>query len=179
MKTVVTVKKDIGKNGPGIYVLDEGKKDIHGKPLRKVITITDKDKIVEQSQKQLTDVDVLLEPAKRNGLLRHVTRYEGEYDDIPAASYEEALKITTQANTMFENLPLNAKRKFNNNPKEFLEFVQNPANGKEMIKLGLAQGNDGLTAKGTPSGAPTDLNRDGRVDTVDSNADGVPDTNPK
>jgi phage internal scaffolding protein len=161
MKYKVNKKSDIGKNGPGIYVLDTG-----NKKKRKVITVTDKNKIVEQSQAALTDVHRLLEPAIKNGLLRHAIKYEGEMDDIPAADYTDAMNKVAQANSMFEQLPGKIRERFEQNPAKFLEFVQNPANAKELGEMGLLKGNDGKLRDGSPSGAPTptDKNGDGIVD---------------
>lgn len=168
MKIYITKKTDIGKSGPGQYVLEDGKhKD--GKPKRKVITVMDKSSKVDQAQAHLTDVHTLLEPAIKAGLLRHVIQYEGEYDDIPVKTYEEGLNAVSKANQMFEALPAAIRNEFGNDTKTFLAFTQNPANVGRMQELGILKGNDGLTGKGTPSGAPTP---------TDTNGDGIPDPAP-
>jgi phage internal scaffolding protein len=164
MKIYVTKKSDIGKGGPGIYVLDTG-----NKRKRKVITVTDKDKIVEQSQAALTDIHKLLEPAIKNGLLRHATKYEGEMDDLLATDYTDAMNKVASANSMFEQLPGKVRARFDNNPAQFLDFVQNPNNADELKSMGLLKGNDGKLRDGSPSGAPT---------RTDHNADGIPDKTP-
>ena len=89
-----------------------------------------------------------------------------------------ALNTVAKADQMFSELPTKWKNRFNQDPNEFLKFVHDPGNGDEMIKLGMIKGNDGFNLKGMPSGAPTDLNRDGKIDTIDTNADGVADSNP-
>ena len=177
-KHKVTKATDIGKKGPGQYILETGKIDLRGRPIRKVITVTGTHDPVDQAQAELTDINNLLEPARKKGLLDAVTKYEGQMDDIPAKTYEEAMNTVVQAQQMFDSFPADIRNRFKNNPQEFLEFTNNPKNGSELIKMGLAKGNDGFTQTGALSGAPTDLNKDGKVDTIDSNADGVPDTNP-
>jgi phage internal scaffolding protein len=166
MKYTITSKKDIGKYGPGQYVLT-GTKDVHGKILRKVITVTDETKMVEQSQAELTKVENLLEYAKRNGLLRHAVKYEGEYDDIGPSTYLEALQITAKADQMFQALPNEIRVKHGNKPESFLAWAQDPKNADEMISMGILKGNDGLRSDGTPSGAATP---------TDTNANGIPDS---
>jgi phage internal scaffolding protein len=167
-----TTDNELGTKGPGQYV-----KMKNGKAV-KVITFLGSEEKTEQAQRALTDVHALLEPAIKRGLLRHSYDFEGEYDDIPALTYEDALNVKAKAESMFEQLPSAWRNKFNNDPKQFLEFTQNPDNGPEMAKMGMLRGNDGFTISGTPSNAPTDLNNDGKVDTIDTNADGVPDSNP-
>ena len=174
MKYEITNKSDIGKNGEGQYIL----KNTKGKVL-KVVSYHGKESKVDESQKGLTDVHALLEPAIKRGLLRHATTFTDEYDDIPSIDYQEALTTVTKADQMFSELPGKMKHRFNNNPKEFLEFVQNPDNAPELQKLGMLKGNDGLTAKGAASGAPTptDMNANGVPDTI-TNPDGTMSPNP-
>ena len=121
----------------------------------------------------------MLEPAIQKGLLRHSIQYQGEYDDIPSITYQEALDTVAKGNEMFDSLPPKVRQRFKGDIKQFLDFTQNPDNFQEMSKLGLTKGVDGFRADGTPSGAATDMNGDGRRDTIDTNADGVADSNPQ
>ena len=156
-KLKVITEKDIGKMPPGMYLIK--------KPGRnRVITITGTEDRVDQSQKCHTDLSKILDPARKNQLLRHVSKFEGTYDDIPVQSYQEAMGIVAQAKTMFEELPSHIRSRFGGDPKQFLEFVQNPANAQEMKKLGMLKGNDGMTADLTKSGAPTLTDMDGDRD---------------
>jgi phage internal scaffolding protein len=176
-KHYVSKKSDIGKNGPGQYIFEGTKTDSRGKPMRKVVTVTGEHDPVDQAQAHLTEIDNLLEPARKKGLLDAVTKFEGEMDDIPVADFEQAMNTVVQAQTMFDAMPHEVRTRFANDPSKFLEFVNNPDNAQEMMSMGLIKGNDGKTRTGAPSGAPTDLNNDGQVDTVDTNADGIPDAN--
>lgn len=176
-KIYVNSKNKVGTKGPGQYIVHDGTADNKIGKVIKVLTITGDEELVDQAQAQLTDINYLLENAKRKGLLNAATQFEGEMDNIFPNDYQEAMNIIAQADSMFESLPSDVRNRFKGNPKEFLAFVQNPANGEELVKMGIAKGNDGFTRTGAPSGAPTDLNKDGKVDTVDTNADGVPDAN--
>lgn len=159
MKCNIKESKEIGKQGPGQYVMEIKQKN--GKVRRRCVTCMGTESKVDESQKDLTDISKLLEPAIAKGLLRHTVKYTDQYDDIPVLTYQDALETIAKANTMFEELPLQIQSRFNNNPEKFLEFVQNPANAAEMEKLGMLRGNDGLTATGAPSGAPTKTDKDG------------------
>ena len=118
--TVTQVQKltDIDHKKPGNYQLPNGQ----------IKTVTGIKDNVDQSQVVNTDISKLLEPARKAGLLRHNVQFEGEYDDIPSLTYEDAVAITAKAQQMFDGLPRDIKNRFNNSPKEFLQFVENPAN---------------------------------------------------
>ena len=49
---------------------------------------------------------------------------------------------------MFEELPSKTRAKFNNDPGEFIKFVNNPMNAQEIYDMGLTKGLDGINAKG-------------------------------
>jgi phage internal scaffolding protein len=164
MKHKITKLSEVGSKGPGMYILEN---KTNGKLRRRCITYNGTDSKVDQAQEHLTNVAELLEPAVRKGLLRHSIKFEGEYDDIPVKDYQEALFITAQAKSMFEQLPSKVRNRFDNDPAKFLEFTHNPENAQEMREMGILKGNDGLTGAGTPSGAPTK---------TDMNADGIPDS---
>jgi hypothetical protein len=162
MKHIVKTKSEVGKKGPGTYVYPITNNGIQR---FKVVTHTGDKTNVEQSALIETDLNRLLEPAIKNGLLRHAVKFEGEYDDIPVTSYEEAQILIAQAKSMYEELPSAIRSRFDG-PKGFLEFTNNPANAKEMERMGILKGNDGKTRTNVASGAPTPTDKDG---------DGVPD----
>ena len=130
---------------PGEYCIMDGERCV------KQIVITGKTK-TDQSFGEQLDINRLLEPAQRKGLLRHVTRFEGEYDDIPAGDYQEAQFIIAAGKSMFEALPSKTRFKFDNDPAKFMSFVQDPANKDWLISNGIAKGVDGLTKDGIDTG---------------------------
>ena len=163
--------KDVGKHGPGQYVVHDGTASKIGK-VKRVLTKTGDVDPVDQSQVHLTDLNYLLENARKQGLLNHAIAYTDKYDDIPAVDYQEALNIVVQAEQMFEHLPSSARNRFKGDPRQFLTFVQDPNNAAELQKMGLLKGNDGITATGAPSGAPTktDMNGNGTPDKLETPA---------
>jgi phage internal scaffolding protein len=56
-----------------------------------------------------------------------------------AIPYREALDIVLSAEEQFNQIPASIREKFRNNPQEMINFLQNPSNDEEAIKLGLKQ----------------------------------------
>jgi hypothetical protein len=150
MKHYVDSEKEVGMYGPGQYVY----RCENGIQKFKCVTYTGEKTLVEQSAAIETDLNRLLEPAIRQGLLRHSIKFEGEYDDIPVQTFEDAQIVIANAKSMYEELPSAIRKNFDG-PKGFLEFVNNPDNKDQMESMGILKGNDGITRTGAPSGAPT------------------------
>ena len=106
----------------------------------------------EQSYADDLDINRLLEPAMRKGLLRHSVQFEGEYDDIPVGDFQEAQFIVAKAKSMFEQLPSATRTKFENDPGKFMKFVQDPDNKPWLQAQGVLKGLDGLDKDGNPTG---------------------------
>lgn len=62
------------------------------------------------------------------------------YDDFSTAiDYHDAMNVMVKANEQFRSLPAAVRKRFANDPQEFLEFVENLDNLDEMVKLGIAK----------------------------------------
>lgn len=154
-KYTVTKKADIGSKGPGLYTLDQGKKDAKGRPFREVHLVTGEGK-TEQSHKKECDMNYILRNYQKTGLITHAKKYSGQYDDVSVQDFNDAMMIVTEAQNMYRELPSNIRERFKG-PEQFLQFVNNPGNKAEMQKLGILKGNDGLKEDGiTASGAPVE-----------------------
>ncbi len=92
----------------------------------------------KQAHKAECDINTIMAKYRQRGILPHANRYKGQYMDLPnSTDYEDNLKSIIDAQMAFDSLPSAIRTKFSNNPKEFLEFVQNPENQAEINKLGL------------------------------------------
>lgn len=144
-ETVKTLVEQVrqGRAEPGQRVLHtkEGK-------VLKCVTITGVQSRVEQSYGEQLNINNILEPAIRKGLLRHGITFEGEYDDIPVGDFMEAQVIVAKGKSMFEALPAAIRAKFEGKPEKFMAFVQDPANEKWLRDNGMLKGLDGLDSKG-------------------------------
>jgi len=62
--------------------------------------------------------------------------FYGDFTGVP--DYHTALNLVTEANNAFNSLDARIRTRFNNDPGEFLEFVNNPANENALIEMGFA-----------------------------------------
>ena len=79
-----------------------------------------------------------MEKFQKTGAIDHYALNSQRYGFAPATDFREAMEIVRTGRELFEDLPSNIRKKFRNNPEEFLEFVQNPDNASELVELGLA-----------------------------------------
>lgn len=97
--------------------------------------------IVEQHHKDTQNVNNIIKRHGMDMIAKTAALQQPQYimDDNPNNDFQEAMQIVTAAQQHFDVLPSEIRKKFNNSPAEFLDFVHNPDNSDEMVKLGLAQ----------------------------------------
>lgn len=94
---------------------------------------------VKQADKNEVDINTIMRKYQKNGTLPQMIQSDpkfGDFSDVP--SYHEACNTVIFAQMQFDALPLEAKKRFKNDPAEMLTFCADPANADEMVKLGLA-----------------------------------------
>lgn len=95
--------------------------------------------MTEQCHKKDCDITTILKRYDKTGLITHVNNAVAEYGDFTLINeYQESLNTVIKAQEAFEELPSAIRKKFANDPGNFLEFATDPANKDEMISLGLA-----------------------------------------
>lgn len=52
--------------------------------------------------------------------------------------YQSAMNMINEARDQFMSLPATLRSRFDNNPAQFVDFVSNPDNFDEIVRLGLA-----------------------------------------
>ena len=93
------------------------------------------------SFKEECDINNIMKRFERTGMLDHLNQYQGRYGDfleVPQ-SYHDAVNQVIAANEMFMTIPAKVRAMFNNDPGEFLAFVENPENADRLVELGLAR----------------------------------------
>lgn len=60
----------------------------------------------------------------------------GDVSDVP--SYQEMMQATVNANNAFMTLDPKIRKRFDNDPGQFLDFIDDPKNAQELINMGLA-----------------------------------------
>lgn len=91
----------------------------------------------KQSFKDQCDINVIMAKFQKTGVITHVNKREPEYGFASSNDLKESLKIVENAQQMFDELPSKIRKKFDNNPALFLDFVQDEANVPEAALLGL------------------------------------------
>lgn len=96
--------------------------------------------LTKQSDAEAADINNIMAPYARANLLDLVNQHPGLYADLPdAKSYHESMNIIVEAQTAFDQLPAEMRKRFGNDPADFLDFVSREENRAEMVKMGLLE----------------------------------------
>lgn len=60
----------------------------------------------------------------------------GDFTNLP--DYKTALDMIRAADDVFGSLPAKIRARFNNDPAQYIDFLEDPENEDEAVKLGLA-----------------------------------------
>lgn len=105
----------------------------------RVVKTFSKPSRTKQSSKTECDINTILAKYKKTGILPHVNGKPGVYVDVPEnVDFQACQNFIIEANALFMQLPAALRKRFGNDPAEFLAFADDPANAEEMIQLGLA-----------------------------------------
>jgi len=97
------------------------------------------EKLTQQSSKDECDINLIVERAKRGADITHLTTKVPQYGDftqIPT-DLRECLLQVRKADAAFMSLDAAVRRRFENDPVLLLDFLNDPKNRDEAIKLGL------------------------------------------
>lgn len=95
--------------------------------------------LTRQSSKDECDINRIMLKFEKTGVLEHRNTFEGSYGDYTNTpqDYHEAVNQVMAADDMFQSLPAKVRKRFGNDPAEFVEFVADPDNRDQMQALGL------------------------------------------
>lgn len=93
--------------------------------------------MTKQSFKDECDITKILGKFQRTGLLDFVNRAEPQYGEFSGFDLSQSLNAVIKAQEMFDAMPATLRKHFQNDPAQFLEFVDNPNNREKAIELGL------------------------------------------
>lgn len=91
----------------------------------------------KQAFKDECDINKIMAKFQKTGAVAHANRRQPEYGFASPHDFAESMRIVTEANAMFAELPSSLRARFANSPEHYLAFVQNPDNILEMADLGL------------------------------------------
>jgi len=108
----------------------------------------------KQADKKSADVNEIMRKYREKGILPVLPNATPRYGDFTGASdFHTMMQRVVAARQDFDSLPSDLRKRFGNDPGQLLDFLANPDNNAEAIKLGLkpkpalpprkdAQGND-------------------------------------
>lgn len=98
---------------------------------------SNKPSLTRQEFKEDSDINRIIKTFAKTGMVEHQSQYNGQYGEFAAIDYHEALNTVIEANEMFDTVPSAIRKRFENNPQAFLEFVTDDKNRDEMVDMGL------------------------------------------
>lgn len=91
-----------------------------------------------QSQAEDADINVIIERFGLTGELPTDIRMPTSQDfGDNVFDYQSAMNIIIDAQKQFMRLPAELRARFDHDPQTFMDFVHDPANGGELVRLGL------------------------------------------
>lgn len=101
----------------------------------------DSPSMTHQSFKEECDINRIMKKWEKTGIIEHRNTFEGNYADFTTVptDYHTAMNSILAAEEMFMTLPAAVRKKFHNDPGEFLDFADNPENLQEMQEMGLTE----------------------------------------
>lgn len=124
MREVVSIRSD-GSREVKQYCDDESLTQQH------FAEDCDIDKIVSRYKRAGIDID------KLNGYLDLTGASFDDVSEVP--SYQDCMEVVINAENAFMMLPAHIRKQFDNDPGQFLDFANDPANTEAMIQMGLSE----------------------------------------
>ncbi|AXL14605.1 internal scaffolding protein [Microviridae sp.] len=102
------------------------------------LDFSNSESLTEQCHKDEVKIQNIMRKASREGIVRHVSKYQGQYMDmVSAPDFYEAQIQLANAQSMFETVPAQIRAEFDNDPGKYIDFMQNPENRENIEKMGL------------------------------------------
>jgi len=126
----IKVLKTITKGTKKITYLDNGN--------IRVQSMNSEPSKTQQQFAAASDINNIMAKYKKTGEINFPRQNQGSYADLTQMkNYQQSLDTVIKAQEAFDTLPSDVRKKFQNNPAELLEFLGDPNNDEEAIKLGL------------------------------------------
>ncbi len=105
---------------------------LHGKPYTPEY---EKPGRTKQSFKDSCDVNKILKKAQKTGTISHLNKHQATYGDLSGFDFFEAQTKLAQAGEIFDDLPSEIRREFDNSPAKFFEFANDAENVDKLADL--------------------------------------------
>jgi len=113
-----------------ITIRPDGSKDVS--------TINNEPSKTDQQWKKSCDVNEIVKRYIKTGQITHTRASQAQYADVSQIpDLLTALNQVQSASDAFQTLPSQLRKKLNNSPLEFIEYLKDSKNDPEAIALGL------------------------------------------
>ncbi len=108
----------------------------YGPKQRQTITFpeTGRTKISMQAE---CDINNIMKKYQKTGVLDFVNTHQAQYGDATGIDFQNAMQRVAKSREMFADLPSSIRKRFDNDPAQFLDFVNDANNAEEARKMGL------------------------------------------
>lgn len=114
--------------------------EVRSNGTKRVSTINNEVSRTDQSYKDDCDVNKIIARAMKTGQISHLSKYRGQYADVSQITdLQGAMEAVQKANEAFMTIPAQLRKRFGNDPQEFIKYLQDPSNIEESIQLGLRE----------------------------------------
>lgn len=93
--------------------------------------------LTRQSAKDECDINQIVKKHLAGQVSSFVNKNEPRYEDYTGFDFQAAMNTVASASEMFADLPAVIRKRFQNDPVEFMNFVHDPENIEEGRKLGI------------------------------------------
>lgn len=100
-------------------------------------TVPEGKSLTRQEFVEECDINNLMKQYANGGMLPPADRPPQYIDCIGVPDYQAALDIVREAGEAFASLPAAARRQFDNDPVQFVQFASDPDNREQLEKWGL------------------------------------------
>lgn len=90
---------------------------------------------------------------QKTGVLEVGVEKTPQYGDVSNLDFQECMQFVVDARARFDALPSSVRERFHNDPGAFLDFMEDPDNGAEAVKLGLREAPKAPVVPEAPKGA--------------------------
>lgn len=105
---------------------------------KRVQTIFEEESLAQQQFKDQCDVNVIMNKYKKGKPITHLNTKTGVYADLlEIPDYQQALHTIKSAQDAFMDLPAQVRAQHGNDPQQLINWLSNPSNDDEAVKLGL------------------------------------------
>ncbi len=88
----------------------------------------------QQCHKDECDIEKIMSRFQRTGTISHVNKYQGVYADYSEYDFAEQTRRLNAGIEVFDALPGEVRREFNQDPQAFFNFVNDPANKDDLLE---------------------------------------------